>query len=83
MLALLQAFFCVIFLIKFVRNSKDVVLWGFLGCLCYMLSIFLNDKIIGDVKYGKDIYIIHSDGDIDVSCKLHIYDYNDIEYKNK
>lgn len=41
-LTLLLVFFCTIFLIKFVRNSKDVVLWGFLGCLCCMLSIFFE-----------------------------------------
>lgn len=41
-LTLLLVFFCIIFLIKFVRNSKDVVLWGFLGYLCCMLSIFFE-----------------------------------------
>lgn len=34
-------------------------------------------------KYGKDIYIIHNDGNIIISCKLHIYGHNSIEYKNR
>ena len=41
-LNLLLVFFCIIFLIKFVKKSEDVVLWGFLGYLCCMLSIFFE-----------------------------------------
>lgn len=58
---------------------------GLFGLLMlHVVYFFLNDKNNRRCQNdGKDIYIIHNDGNIIISCKLHIYGHNSIEYKNR